>query len=389
MPGFEVFGKEEQEAIQELFDKNGGILLAHSFDAVRNRVYRVREFEKAFANRLGSPHAQAVSSGTAALKVGLKALGVGPGDEVITQSFTFVATVEAILDTGATPVIVDIDDTLNICPKSLESAITKKTKVILPVHMMGTAANMDAVMALAKKYQFKVLEDTAQACGGTYNGKFLGTIGSIGAFSTDAGKTLSTGEGGMVLASDENLFTRARAFHDHGHEYNATVGRGEEAALGWGFNYRMTELQGAIGLVQLSKLDYILEKQRENKRKLKEAIDTSRFRFRNILNPEGDIADTLVIFLESAGQARKLVAGMKKQGLGTKNLPDAISWHFAAYWSHIFSEDGSSSVESLKSRWKQSTEWLERAVALPVMVNMEDSAIDKVAETMNRLSKEL
>ena len=389
MPGFEVFGKEEQEAIQELFDKNGGILLAHSFDAVRNGVYRVREFEKAFANRLGSPHAQAVSSGTAALKVGLKALGVGPGDEVITQSFTFVATVEAILDTGATPVIVDIDDTLNICPKSLESAITKKTKVILPVHMMGTAANMDAVMALAKKYQLKVLEDTAQACGGTYNGKLLGTIGSIGAFSMDAGKTLSTGEGGMVLASDENLFTRARAFHDHGHEYSTSVGRGEEAALGWGFNYRMTELLGAIGLVQLSKLDYILEKQRENKRKLKEAIDTSRFRFRNILNPEGDIADTLVIFLESAGQARKLVAGMKRQGLGTKNLPDAISWHFAAYWSHIFSEDGSSSVESLKSRWEQSTEWLERAVALPVMVNMEDSAIDKVAETMNRLSKEL
>ena len=151
----------------------------------------------------------------------------------------------------------------------------------------------------------------------------------------------------------------------------------------------MTALQGAIGLVQVSKLDYILEKQRENKRKLKEAIDTSRFRFRNILNPEGDIADTLVIFLESAGQARKLVAGMKRQGLGTKNLPDAISWHFAAYWSHIFSEDGSSSVESLKSRWKQSTEWLERAIALPVMVNMEDSAIDKVAETMNRLCKEL
>ena len=389
MPGFEVFGKEEQEAIQKLFDKNGGILLAHGFDAVRNGVYRVREFEKAFANRLGSHHAQAVSSGTAALKVGLKALGVGPGDEVITQSFTFVATVEAILDTGATPVIVDIDDTLNICPKSLESAITKKTKVILPVHMMGTAANMEAVMALAIKYQLKVLEDTAQACGGTYNGKFLGTIGSIGAFSTDAGKTLNTGEGGMVLANDENLFTRARAFHDHGHEYNTTVGRGEEAALGWGFNYRMTELQGAIGLVQLSKLDYILEKQRENKRKLKEAIDTSRFRFRNILNPEGDIADTLVIFLESAGQASKLVAGMKKQGLGTKNLPDAISWHFAAYWSHIFSEDGSSSVESLKSRWKQSTDWLERAVALPVMVSMEDSAIDKVAETMNRLSKEL
>jgi 8-amino-3,8-dideoxy-alpha-D-manno-octulosonate transaminase len=389
MPGFEVFGKEEQEAINELFDKNGGILLAHSFDPVRNGIYRVREFEKAFASRLRSPYAQAVSSGTAALKVGLKALGVGPGDEVITQSFTFVATVEAILDTGATPIVVDIDDTLNICPKSLEAAITKKTKVILPVHMMGTAANMDAVMALAEKYQLQVLEDTAQACGGTYNGKFLGTIGAVGAFSTDAGKTLNTGEGGMVLANDENLFTRARAFHDHGHEYSTTVGRGEEAALGWGFNYRMIELQGAIGLVQLSKLDYILEKQRENKRKLKEAIDPSHFKFRTILNPEGDIADTLVIFLESAEQARKFVTGMKKQGLGTKNLPDAIGWHFAAYWSHIFSEDGSSSAESLKSRWKQSTEWLERAVALPVMVNMEDATISKVAETINRLSKEL
>ena len=149
MPGFEVFGKEEREAIAEIFELNGGIIFAHGFDAMRNDVYRVREYEHAFSNTMNAKYGQAVSSGTAAIKVALKALGVGPGDEVITQAYTFVATVEAIFETGATPVIVDIDDTLNMDPVALKLAITPDTRVIIPVHMMGEAADMDAIMIIA------------------------------------------------------------------------------------------------------------------------------------------------------------------------------------------------------------------------------------------------
>jgi 8-amino-3,8-dideoxy-alpha-D-manno-octulosonate transaminase len=387
MPGFEVFGKEEQQAINELFEKNGGILFAHGFDAIRNGIYRTREYEAAFAKRMGSPFAQAVSSGSAALKVGLKALGIQREDEVITQSFTFVATVEAILETGATPVIVDVDETLNMCPQSLEMAITEKTKAIIPVHMMGAATDMDAIMAIAQRHNLKVFEDTAQACGGTYKGRSLGTIGQMGAFSTDAGKTIMTGEGGMVVTSDENLFIRARSYHDHGHEYSTTLGRAEEGALLPGFNFRLTELQGAIGLVQLSKLDMILEKQRQNKQLLKNALKDCPFQFRKILDADGDIGDALVFFLDTRDQTKRFVRKMREAGVGTKNLPDAIRWHFSKYWEHLFQTDGSK-VSHWRSRWTQSANLLERAIALPVMVKSSEDEIHQTAEKIIRIRKE-
>ncbi len=388
MPGFEVFGKEEQAAINELFEKNGGILLAHGFDGMRNGIYRVREFENAFAERMGVPHAQAVSSGTAALKVALQALGVQRGDEVITQAFTFVATVEAILEVGATPVIVDIDDTLNMCPKSLEAAITEKTKVIIPVHMMGAPADMDQILEIAKIKKLSVLEDAAQGCGGTYKGQHLGTIGEMGAFSLDAGKTIMTGEGGMVVTSQEEYFIQARGLHDHGHEYSQTLGRADEGALMSGFNYRLTELQGAIGLAQLAKLDMILAQQRANKKKLREALGNLPFEFRRILDKEGELGDTLVFYLDSKEQAQTFYQKMGATGLGTKNLPDAIKWHFAKHWQHMFKKYRFYE-NSWQTQWQDSANLLERSIALPVMVKMTDERINEIAEKILKISQEL
>jgi 8-amino-3,8-dideoxy-alpha-D-manno-octulosonate transaminase len=388
MPGFEVFGAEERDAINELFDLNGGIIFAHSFDAMRKGVYRVREFETAFASRMGIKYAQAVSSGSTALKTALKALGIKRGDEVITTAFTFVATVEAILECGARPVIVDINDTLNISPEAFEEAITSKTKVVIPVHMMGVSAQMDEIMYVAKRNNLKVLEDTAQGLGGTYKGRILGTIGDMGAFSLDAGKTIITGEGGMVITSDQDLYVRARSYHDHGHEYSTTVGRGAESALITGFNYRMTELQGAIGIVQLSKLEMILSRQRENKKKLKGAISSLPVKFRTIVDEQGDLGDTIVFFLDTKEQADRFVKKMSEHGLGTKNLPDAIRWHFAKHWQHMFKEYGFYKG-SYQTQWNKSADLLERAVAIGVMVKMEDSRIDEIADKINKIYKEL
>ena len=139
MPGFELIGAEEQAEVNDVFAR-GGVLFRHSFDALRGNCYKVREFESAFALAMNIPHALAVTSGTAALRVALAALGVGPGDEVITQSFTFVATVEAIIEAGATPVCAEIDDTFNLDPTDLERRITKRTKAVIAVHMLGTPA---------------------------------------------------------------------------------------------------------------------------------------------------------------------------------------------------------------------------------------------------------
>lgn len=388
MPGFEVFGEDERKAINDLFDANGGILFAHGFDALRKGIYRVREFEKAFASRMGTQYAQAVSSGSAAVKVGLIASGVVAGDEVIVPAFTFIATVEAVLEVGAVPVIVDIDDTLNLSPCAFEAAITPRTRAVVPVHMLGAPAEMDQIMEIAARHNLRVMEDNAQGCGGTYKGQLLGTIGCAGSFSLDAGKTIMTGEGGMVVTSDESIYIRSRAFHDHGHEYSTTIGRGQEGALMVGFNYRMTELQGAIGLVQLKKLDMILAAQRENKRKLKSLLVDLPVVFRRILDEEGELADAIVFFLESKDIASKFAQRLGQAGLGTKNLPDAMNWHFAARWEHM-RDRLPASHEPWQARWSKSADLLERSIALPVMVKMTDQRIDEIGEKLGKIAKDI
>ena len=387
MPGFELVGQEEQDAVNEIFEKSNGVVFAHGFDALRNNIFRVRDLEKEVANKVNSKYAQAVSSGSTALKVALKALGVKSGDEVITQSFTFVATVEAILEMGAIPVIVDIDKTLNMCPKSFENAITDKTKVVIPVHMLGVTAQMNKIVDIAKKNNILILEDSAQGLGGKFDGKYLGTIGDMGTYSFDGGKTVICGEGGLVVTNDESKYITARAYHDHGHEYSTTKGRGVEDALCSGFNYRMSELQAAFGLAQFKKLDCILESQKQNQIKLKNAILDIGFEFRTIPDEEGDIGDSIVFYLDSKEQAQNFSKKMSEVGLGTKNLPDAIKWHFAKHWQHMFREydfynDG-------KNHWEKSDDILSRSIALPVMVKMTDEQIEMIATKLLKIAKEV
>jgi 8-amino-3,8-dideoxy-alpha-D-manno-octulosonate transaminase len=176
VPGFELVGNEERAAINEIFETSNGVMFAHGFVGLRNGRYRVREFEKAFAAKIGSAHCQAVTSGTIAQFVAMQAMGIKAGDEVITQSFTFVATVEAIISMGAVPVIVGIDDTYNMDPKALERAITPRTKLIVPVHMLGNPADLAPIRAIAAKHRIPVLEDACEALGAKYQGKYAGTI---------------------------------------------------------------------------------------------------------------------------------------------------------------------------------------------------------------------
>lgn len=387
MPGYEVFGEEERRAINEIFDINGGILFAHGFDAMRKGVYRVREFEAAFAKRMDAPHAQAVSSCTAALRVALAAMDVGPGDEVVIPCFTFVATAEAVIAAGADLVIVDVDESLNMDPAAFEAAITERTKAVIPVHMLGAPADLDPICASAKKRGILVLEDAAQGCGGTYRGRPLGTIGDMGAYSFDAGKVIITGEGGMVTTRDRELFVRARAFHDHGHEYSTTVGRGAEGAIGIGFNFRMTELQGAIGIVQLGKLDMILASQRANKARLKAQLTELPVEFRAIRDA-GELGDCIVMYFENRDLAGRFVQGLKREGLGTKNVPDAMRWHFAKHWRHMFERHGWYR-DTYATRWQRSADLLERAVALPVMVRMTEERSAEIGEKCRKIAKEL
>ena len=334
MPGFEVLGKEEFEEIKNLFDESK-ILFRHSFDHLRNNIYKVKEFEEAFAARMNVPYALGVTSGTAALRVALAALDLKDGDEVITQSFTFVATVEAIIESRAIPVITEIDNTLNMDSEDLENKITEKTRAIIVVHMLGVPARLKRIKRIAEKYSITLIEDTAWGCGGYYDNTPLGTYGDIGTYSFDFAKTITTGEGGMLIFKDENLYRKATAWHDHGHENNPDLPRWEDSRLSSGFNYRMNEIQGAIGLAQLKKLDYVVGEQRKNANLIKESISDLPVSMRFV--PEGsfETADALVFLVNSNKIALQCRDALVQADLGTKILPEAITWHFAGYWDHM------------------------------------------------------
>ena len=388
MPGFELIGEEERKAVDELFD-DGGVLFAHGFDNMRSKRYHVREFERKFANYLGVKYAQAVSSGTAALKIALVALGVKPGDEVITQAFTFVATAEAIIDVGAKPVFVNIDETLNMDPNELESIITDKTVAIIPVHMLGVATEQDKIHAIAKKYNIPVLDDACESLGAEWGSEKLGTQSDISAWSFDAGKTVIAGEGGMITTNNRELYLLAREYHDHGHMYNKDLPRGRDTHRIHGFNYRMTEIQAVIAKVQLEKLDYIVEKNRENYSIIESALlEIKGLKLRKIPNQCKPLCDTLIIQFDSRDIANEIVVGMQNEGLTTKNVPDAIEWHFAKYWDHMLDSIEMSKAELEKSL-SVSNEIIERCVALPIMVKTSKKLIKEQIRILHKIIKQI
>lgn len=377
MPGWELFGDDEKKAVTELFDLNGGVMFAHGFPAQRKNIFRVREFEAAVAAYSGAKYCQAVSSGSAALLVALKALGIGPGDEVITSSFTFVATVEAIIAAGAVPVLTEIDDTFTMDPDDCARRITPKTKAIIPVHMAGAPCDMDRIMEIANRRGLLVLEDAAQHFGGRYRGRMVGTIGHAGIFSLDFQKTITTGEGGVVITSDPAVFERARAYHDHGHDYNPTVPRGRDTRSAGGFNYRMTEFQAAIGLVQLRKAEEVLAAQRRNRDRIVSGLSPLNLTYRRFTCDDPDGGDTIIFLLEDESRATMFAAALGQHGVGTKNLPDAIDWHFAGTWDHMLRDYG---LSPCARQWPASDTLLRRAIALPVLVRMSDSDIARVID---------
>ena len=209
---------------------------------------------------IGIPHAVAVTSGTAAIFLGLAACGVGPGDEVLVPDLTFIATANAVRLTGATAVLVDIDrTTLTMDPAAAERAITKKTKAIVPVHVTGRAGTLDAILKLAASRGLHVVEDAAEALLSRHGGRMLGTFGRAGAFSFSPAKTFTTGQGGMVVTSDPALHTRLRALKDQGRAQTGTGGDDVHPVMG--YNFKFTSLQAAVGLAQLPLVPQRIERQ--------------------------------------------------------------------------------------------------------------------------------
>ena len=234
---------------------------------------KVREFEEKYAARFGAKYAVACSSGVTALHLALSALQVGPGDEVIVPAHTFIGTAIPVLMANAIPIFVDVrPDSFNLDPEKLEAAITPRTRAVIPVHLNGLPADMDAIRAVAGRRGLRVIEDACQAHGARYRGRPAGTLAELAAFSFFEDKVITTGEGGMVLTDSEELFERARAVRSYG---EAPVGEGVERKyehLLLGFNYRMGALNAALGINQLDRLEEMVEKRNHNARFLRRQL---------------------------------------------------------------------------------------------------------------------
>jgi len=300
-----LLGEEEVEAVKEVI--GSGRLTEWRVEGGP----KCREFERAFASYVGAKHAIAVSSGTAALHAALMALGTGPGDEVIVPDLTFVATANAVLLTGATPVIVDIDpETYNISVEAVAKAISERTKAVVAVHLYGLPADMDPLMELAERHGIYVVEDAAQAHGSGYKGRKAGALGHVACFSFYSTKVMTTGgEGGMITTDDNELAWKLRSIRTHGQRSGYDTER-------LGHNYRLTEIQAAIGLVQLRKLPGFLDARRRNAALLTERLQLVD-EVKTPVEPPGFTHNWYLYTVEVASSIRdRLVNALNAKGIG-------------------------------------------------------------------------
>jgi len=384
MPGFELIGASEKKQLNHIFTKANGVMFRHGFEKLRNNNFFTEKFESKFAKKFKLRFSLAVTSGSAALRVAIAGLKIPKKSEIITQAFTFVATVEAIVESGCIPVCTEIDKSLNMCPVDLERKITKKTKAVIVVHMLGVAADLNKIKKICSKYKLLLIEDTAWGIGGKYKSKYLGTIGDAGTFSFDFAKTITTGEGGMCVFKKKRHYAQAKAWHDHGHENNPKFPRWEDTRKSSGFNFRITELQSAVGLAQLEKFNDIYKHHEKNKQKLFKVLKNFKnIKFRQIFKDTKPASEAIVFFVKNKKIARLFRLELLKVGISTKILPEALTWHFALHWKHI------NELKKWKNQYSKSIKILSKAVSLPIFCKMENSFYKKVERVCRKVFNEI
>lgn len=332
MPGTELFGEEEKKEVMDVL--NTGVLFRYNHDAARKGHWKAKDFEAEIARFTGAKHALAVSSGSTAVSTMLAACGVGYGDHVIVPPFTFVATIEAVLFAGAIPVFAEIDETLCLSAEGIRAAITPKTKAVLLVHMCGASADLDGIMAVCDEKNVMLIEDTAQALGATYKGKHLGLFGKMGSFSFDFFKINTCGEGGVIITNDEQLIKTAEYLSDHGHSHEGD-NRGMEPHPIMGTNYRIGEINAAIGLAQARKLPYIISQQRKHKAIIHARLSKiPGLSFRKQCDDAGDSATFFHLLFPSEATARAAHKAMGDAGVGGGYWYDNM-YHYIKQWHQV------------------------------------------------------
>jgi len=359
-PGAYWFGKEEMEAVIEVM--KGGYLFRYGSEDDPKFLHKVATLEKEFARYCDVKFAVATSSGTSSLFSLASSLGAKPGDEIIVPAYTFVASYTSVIFAGMIPVLAEIDESLTLDPDDIEHRITPRTKAIMPVHMLGNSCDMDRIMAVAKKHNLLVLEDCCQAAGASYKGKKVGSIGNAGAYSLNIFKTINSGDGGLIVTDDEDLYETAFGVHDQGHKPSRLgVEIGNRNVLG--LNFRMNEITAAVGLAQLKKIDRIVNTLRQKRKKLKDILSKADgFKFRTLNDPEGDCSTVCTVIFNTRKQAAA-VSG----ALGSKTV-DQSGWHVYANMEHVLNYLKNAGQPHKKGSYPKTDDILSRAMNISVGV---------------------
>lgn len=395
MPGFELFGDAERKEVHDVLDS--GVLMRYGFDGMRQGHWKAKELEHAIQSRFEVNHAQLLSSGTAAVSLALASAGIGAGDEVIMPCFTFVASFEAIIMLGATPIIVDIDDTLTLDIDAVKAAVTPKTKAIMPVHMCGSMANLNALRTICDANNLILIEDACQAIGGMYDGKALGTIGDLGCFSFDFVKTVTCGEGGVVITNNQKYYTNADHYSDHGHDHEGSD-RGAETHPFLGYNFRISELNAAVGLAQFRRLDDFIAIQKKHYTIIRnELSNIAGLTFRTV--PEGgeESYAFLNFFLEDLDTARKMSHSFKDNGIDVCFHYFDNNWHYIRKWDHLttqkslfpLSKELKEGLSYLKDKtFEKSDHFIGRNISCLIKLSWTEAEVIQRAKTMATLIRE-
>ncbi|HEX6699299.1 MAG TPA: DegT/DnrJ/EryC1/StrS family aminotransferase [Gaiellaceae bacterium] len=329
-PGGMEVGDEELAALERVVRSRN----LFRYYGVGDGPGEVDAFEREFAQHFGARHALCVNAGSSALICGLIGAGVGPGDEVIVPAYTWNATPNAVLASGAVPVLAEIDESLTLDPADAAARITPRTRAILPVHMRGAPADVGALAALAREHGLVLVEDVCQSAGASFEGRRLGTFGDAGAFSLQFNKIITTGEGGVLITDRDDLYDLAIDVHDCA----GPVRRGEGLPRFPGWNFRASELTAAVARVQLRRLDGLLERMRAAHRRVSAHVaELPGLTLRRANDADGDAGIALIAFAERAALAREAVDALRAEGVAATQIysPDVVDLHVFPYWKPV------------------------------------------------------
>lgn len=394
MPGFELFGEAERNEVNDVL--KSGVLMRYGFDGIRNGHWKAKELELELQNQFKVKHAQLVSSGTAAVSMSLAVAGVGAGDEVIMPCFTFVASFEAIMMLGAIPVLVDIDNTLTLDIEEVKKALTPKTKAIMPVHMCGSMANLQALKTICDDNNLVLIEDACQAIGGTYQGKALGSYGDVGSFSFDFVKTITCGEGGAIITNNDKYAQFADHFSDHGHDHMGKD-RGAETHPFLGYNFRISELNAAVGLAQVRRLNDFIAIQKRHYTILREALSQiPDIEFRTVPKGGEESYGFLNFFLPTLEITQAVSKAFKEEGIDGCFHYYNNNWHYIKEWHHLknlktlypVSEEVKKGLEYLKTKsFEKSDYYIGRNLSCLIKLSWSEQQVKERANTMVKIIK--